>query len=953
MRRDDWSAGDGLLDALLDLPPDRRRAALAARADLDAPQRAALQAVLAEAERADAFLDPSTAAARPAVADAAAHLARAEADVLAPGDRFAGYDVVALAGRGGMGEVYRARDARLGRDVALKVLPHDVADHPERLARFDREARLLAALSHPNIAGIYGLAEDGGRQALVLEFVEGRTLAERLARGAMSAAETTAVARQIAWALDAAHQRGVVHRDLKPANIKITADGTVKVLDFGLAKAREGDAADERAQPGLTTEWRPAGAVLGTPAYMSPEQALGQLVDARTDVWAFGCVLYEMLAGVRAYEGGSPHEISARVIEREPDFGRIPAGTPAALRRLLQRTLVKDARRRLASMADAVFEIDEAETTSRGAGVSRRAFRGGAAVVGAFAIVAAILSFTGLPRLSRATPPAAVRLGVPVPASDSLLLSGQPVAALSPDGSTIVYRAVRRGAVHLFRRSLRSLEAQPIPGTENAAAPFFSPDGAWLGFDGDGVLQKVSLAGGSPETICSAPGGATASWVGNTIVFATATWRVLHKVSPAGGTPEPVTALDAARGDVSHGFPHVLPAADAVLFTIVTRDKRLVAATRIGSGVIQVLTEGSQPRYLPGGDVLFLRGDSLWRAPFDARRLTLGGEPSPVLEGLDTAGGSAAHFEVSAAGTLLYVPRREEVRERRLVWVDRNGVETPLAFEAKGYQRAALSPDGRRIAVALSESQNTDIWIGQAEQGTLIRLTRDPTSETAPLWTPDGRHVVFRSDRDGGGLFRARVDGTGEVERLTQSDGAFHTPHGWTSDGTSLLFTEFRSYTEQALAVLAPDGAAPRRMLGGPFAQLRPQVSPDGRWIAYQSDESGRFEVYVRPFPSLEGSLVKVSTAGGTSPRWTQHGRELVYYDGRGFLAVAADGFSTFTPVKPARLFDFSPYTGRLGPDYDVTPDGRRFLLIRSAEESPASRAQLVLVQNWLDELRR
>jgi serine/threonine-protein kinase len=950
------SDADAILDELLDLPISQRRQSLERRPDLDRTQRAAIEAILAEAVAADPFLDPSAVQGRPAVAAMTRELADdAVPDALSPGDRFAGYEVLALAGRGGMGEVYRARDERLGRDVALKVLPHDVADHPERLARFEREARLLASLNHPNIGGIYGLAEHDGRQALVLEFVEGTSLAEKIARGAMRLPDILAIARQIASALDAAHQRFVVHRDLKPANIKVTTDGTVKVLDFGLAKALGPEQPDEPGDAGVTTEWRPMGAVLGTPSYMSPEQALGHGVDERTDVWAFGCVLYEMLSGARAFPGDSPREITARVLEREINFDSLPSATPEGLRRLLRRTLVKDSKRRLASMADAVLDIDDAA-----AAVSRRHWRlprlrpsvaASLAFLAVFAV--AVVAWTaGVPRIWRTTPRPAVHLAVPIPASESLLLSAQPVAALSPDGSTIVYRAVRQGNVQLFRRSLRTLESQPIPGTQNAAAPFFSPDGAWLGFDGDGGLQKVAMAGGSPVPICSAPGGATATWARDTIVFATAAAQVLQRVSAGGGTPEPVTTLDPGRGDLSHAFPHLLPGADAVLFTVVTRDRRHVAVLRLDSRAVTVLTEGSQPRYLPNGQLIFVRNDSLWLVPFDTRRLELRGEPAPVLEGLDTSGGNAANFVVSESGTLMYVPRREEVRERRLVWVDRRGIETPMALEPGRYHRAALSPDGRRIAVALSDGENTDIWIGQADQGTLIRLTRDPTNETSPIWSPDGGAVIFRSDREGGGLFRLRADATGAVERLTASEGTFHTPHGWTADGSTLLFTEFRTYTEQSLAMLEPGAAGPRRLLGGPFAQLRPQVSPDGRWLAYQSDESGRYEIYVRPFPSLEGSLTKVSSAGGTSPRWTQHGRELVYYDGRGFLAVPVVAGTPFVAGRPERLFDYAPYTGRLGPDYDVTPDGRRFLLISSAEESPGSRAQLVLVQNWIDDLR-
>jgi serine/threonine-protein kinase len=950
----DGAHGDAILDELLELAAGRRRAALDRRTDVEPDLRRALEAVLAEAEAADAFLDPAAVGVRPLVRDLQEEIGRqGEDDALRPGARFAEYEVVALSGRGGMGEVYRARDGRLGRDVALKVLPADLAADPERLARFDREARLLASLNHPNIAAIYGLAHDQERQALVLEFVEGPTLAERTARGPIAVADAIAVARQVALALDAAHQRGIVHRDLKPANIKVTFDGTVKVLDFGLAKALTTNAADEAAPAGLTAMWKPPGARLGTPAYMAPEQALGQPVDQRADIWAFGCVLYEMLTGKRAFDGDTAGEVVARVIERDVDFARLPSSVPEPLQRLLRRTLVKDPRRRLSSMADAVLELEDAEPETHAAWRIRA---GGPVVrtVLGLALLAGLgaLALLGLPRAWWAPPAPAVRLAVPVPARDLLLVSGQQVAAISPDGRTIVYRAVREGQVHLFLRTLDSLDSHPIPGTENAAAPFFSPDGSWIGFDGDGVLRKVSLAGGSPVTICEAPGGANASWGGGTIVFATGTSRILYRAPDGGGAARPLTTLDADRGDLSHGFPHVMPGGTAALFTIHTSARRHVAVVRLDTGEVRVLTEGTQPRYVAGGRLLFARNDTLWAVPFDERRLELTGDPQPVLEGLDTAGGSAVHFAVSTGGTLMYVPRREEVRERRIVWVDRAGIETPVPFEPKRYTRASLSPDGQRIAVALAEGANTDIWIGEPGQDTLIRLTRAPTSETAPLWSPDGRSIVFRSDRDGGGLFLASVHAPGDVRRLTASPGTLHTPHGWTPDGGTLLFTEFRTYTEQAFAALDVAAGAVRPLLGGRFAQLRPHVSPDGRWLAFQSDESGRFEIYVRPYPDLDGALWKVSTAGGTSPRWSQHGRELVYHDGRGLIAVpVATVKGTFSPGPATRLFDYAPYSGRLGPDYDLTPDGQRFLMIRSAEDSPASRAQLVLVQNWTTEL--
>ena len=944
---------DALLDDLIPLPPGERRAALAARHDLTPALRAYVERVLEEADRADAFLDPRRVRDGALAADLRAEFEKDEAAVFPPGTRFGGYEIVALAGRGGMGEVYRARDARLGRDVALKVLPADVTGDAARAARLEREARMLASLNHPNIAAIYGVVEEQGRLALVLEYVDGPTLAERLARGPLGLREALPAARQIALALDAAHQRAIVHRDLKPANVKITADGTVKVLDFGLAKTLSPGPAAEAGR-GLTTEFRQEGAVLGTPAYMAPEQVLGESASERSDMWAFGCVLYELLTGRRAFGGWSAAESLAHVIEREPDLGALPAGTPEPVRRLLRRLFVKDPRRRLASMADAVLEIEEAEAGRPPAG--RPTPRTWAAL-GIAALLVAVLVIAW--RWPAATGPEAgrdgtapVRLGVPVPASDALLTSAQQVAAISPDGGTIVYRAVRQGRAELFARSLTTLAADPIPGTENGAAPFFSPDGAWLAFDGDGVLRKVSMAGGSPVTICEAPGGASGSWARDTIVFATATTRVLQRVPASGGTPELLTALDARRGDLSHGDPHVMPAADAALFTVATADHKHVASVRFDTREVNVITEGSQPRFVAGGYLVFVRDASLWAAPFSATGLALLGEPRPVLDRLDTTGSGTAHFAVSDTGSLVYVPAREEVRERRLVWADRRGVESPLPLDPAGYQRAALSPDGRRVAVVLSSGDNNDIWIGHVGEASLTRLTREPTSETAPLWSPDGRSIAFRSSREGGGIFRIPVDGSGAITRLTSSGGTFHTPHGWSPDGRTLVFTEFRTYTEQTLAAVDESGAVRRLLPGGRFAQLRPQVSPDGRWLAYQSDESGRFEIYVRPYPSLDAGVWKVSAGGGTSPRWTLHGHELIYYDGRGFIAVRVGPGDDFRAERPQRLFDAAPYQGRLGPDYEVTPDGGRFLMIRSAADTPASRVQLVLVQHWIDELR-
>ena len=946
-----WPDADSLLDDLLALPPDERSAALDGRTSNRPELRQALAAILAEAEASDVFLDPRALTARPALGDLA--LEASAIDQLKPGERFAAYDVVAPAGRGSMGEVYRGHDPRLGRDVALKVLPADLAGDPERIERFDREARVLASLNHPNVGAIYGVVEERGRSALVLEFVEGQTLAEMIARGPLPLADVLKLSRQIALALGAAHQRGIVHRDLKPANIKVTPAGTVKVLDFGLARALSGQGVADGAAE-LTALWRPGGAALGTPAYMSPEQAVGDPAEERSDIWAFGCVVYEMLTGARPFTGENTSDVLAHIVGRDPDFGALPAATPEGLRRLLRRLFARDPASRCASMTDAVLEIDvaegEIERRWRLTGGRRALIAGGLLAVVVIAAVVAVI----LPRQrwwGRSAAP--VRLAVPIPASDTLLLSSQQVAALSPDGSTIVYRAVRQGVVQLFARSLDSLESRAIPGTGNGAAPFFSPDGRWVGFDGDGSLLKVSLAGGSPARICEAPGGANASWGGDVIVFASAsgTGGVLHRVHPAGGTADVLTSLDPDRGDRAHAFPHVLPRGDGVLFTILTQGTPLLAALRFESRDVRVLTEGSQPHYIEDGHVVFVRNGSLWAAPFDERTYTLGGEPRAVVDRLDVAGGSAAHYAVSRNGTLLYAPPREEVRERRLVWVDRTGAEAPLAFPPKRYNRAALSHDGQRLAVSYAEDDNTDIWIGEVTGDTFVRLTRERTAETAPLWSPDDRFIVFRSDRDGGGLFRAAVD-DGQTTRVTASAGTLHTPHGWAGAG-QLLFTEFRSYTEQVLAAVDLEVGGVRYLGSGGFAQLRPQVSPDGRWLLYQSDESGRHEIYVRPFTALAGAVWQASTNGGTSPRWSKGGAELLYYDGRGVVSLdVSSAGATPRLGRPQRLFDYSPYTGRLGPDYDVTTDGRRFLMIRNTAETPATRAQLVVVQNWTAELR-
>jgi eukaryotic-like serine/threonine-protein kinase len=641
------------------------------------------------------------------------------------------------------------------------------------------------------------------------------------------------------------------------------------------------------------------------------------------------------------------------VIEREPAFSLLPATTPEPVRRLLRRCLDKNPDRRLGFIGDARLELDDATTPALD--VPESAPRSSRLV----AIMALGLALLGGAAgaawyfAPRAVPLQVSRLVMPLPAGDAPVTGFQPMAALAPDGRTVVYRARRAGMTQLFRRDLNALDATPIAGTEDATSPFFSPDGQWLAFDADGVLKRVALGGGIPVVIANTPGGVTGAWLDDdTIVFATNTTRVLQRVAASGGTPEPVTALDAGRGDTLHLLPQALPGGRRVLFTVVTGATRHVAVLDLQSGAIQIVGEGSHARYLAGGVLVLARDGTLWAARFDPDRLTLGGAV-PLEERVAHTDNTVFHYATAASGALVYLPPQSAGSRQRLAWFDRAGRETPVNVEPRPYVRVALSPDDQRLALALDESGNQDIWIADPARNTMSRLTFEPTIETMPAWSPDGRYVAFRSEREGPGVFRRAASGAGTAERLTATDGPIHSPYSWTPDGKSLLLAVFRSFRHQAIARVTPPETTVEILLDGDFAQLDPHVSPDGRWMAYQSDETGRFEIYVRPYPELQAGRWLVSPGGGTSPRWSPDSRELFYFDGESLVRVPVSGTATLVPGRPAPLFAVRPFGGRLGPDYEVASDGQRFLFLLPGPSAPETSSGLIVVLNWTEELRQ
>ena len=864
------------------------------------------------------------------------------------GETIAHYTITEKIGKGGMGEVYRATDTKLHRDVALKVLPEAFVSDRERMARFSREAQVLASLNHPNIAAIYGLEESDNRQTLVLELVEGETLAERLSEGALPLEESLQIALQMAEALEAAHEKGIIHRDLKPANVKITPEGKVKVLDFGLAKALEREAveADVSQSPTRSHLATGTGMIMGTAGYMSPEQARGKPVDKRTDIWAFGAVFYEVLTGKQTFQGEDASDTLAAVLRSDIDLEKVEKVAPPPILRLIRRCLDRDQQNRLRDIGEARVTVQEyladpaADEVDRAVAflpaVSKRQMVGWLLPC---AIATAIITLTAVWILSpQPVPKPLTRMALVLPSDQQLSSSGRHQVALSPDGTHLVYVANNQ----LYLRAMDQLEAKPIPGTTGGRSPFFSPEGQWVGFYAGGELKKVPIGGGAPVTLSEAGNPYGASWgADHRIVFGQGN-EGIFQVPATGGTKE--LLISVAGSEEAHG-PQVLPGGQSVLFTLggpVPWDDAQIAVQSLETGERKVLVNGgTDARYVSTGHLVYVRAGTLLAVPFDLGSLEVNGDPIPIVEGvLQSELTGAAQFSFSDLGSFVYVPGGGGMSE--LVWVDRNGVEEPIKAEPLPYQQPRLSPDGRLLALEIEG----DIWAYDLIRETTTRVTFDGGSR--PAWTPDGEQIVFTHFS---GLSMVAVDGSSGVERVLE--GASHHSNAVSPDGQTLLLHAHNQESEDALTLKLDGQSEPQSWLATAFRDSGTAFSPDGKWIVYVSDESGQNEIYVRSFPG-PGGRIQVSTDGGNQPLWIANG-EIFYKQANQMIAVQVQTEPELIVSRPQKLFEGQYIFGNVGPfaSYDVTPDGQQFVMIKAGGATGEARQEIIVVQNWFEELKR
>ena len=887
--------------------------------------------------------------------------------------QFLHYRLIEKVGEGGMGVVWRALDTHLDRDVALKVLPDGIAAEPERMARFEREAKLLAVLDHPNIAAVYGLHEADGQRFIAMEYVPGEDLAERLTRGALPTEDALDIGRQVAEALEAAHEQGVIHRDLKPANIKCTPEGKVKVLDLGLAKAlvaeTSADAPSISLSPTVTSAGTIAGTLLGTAAYMSPEQAKGRAVDRRADIWSFGVVLHEMLTGRKMFEAETISETLAAVLRDEVKIDGLPDGVPASVTALLKRCLDRNPRTRLRDIGEARIAlsgdvavgsepaVEAATAVAPAKGSSLLPW----ALVVLLAVVAALASWRASSGPSGGSE--LLTLIAPIPNDLGQTNVQEGVLALSSDGKALALVLLRENTQMLYVRKIDRDELIELPGTETALTPFFSPDGEWIGFFKDGKLKKVPTTGGSPITLCDALGSNRgATWgTDDIITFAPHYTRPLLRVSAAGGEPTEFTSIDSAKGERTHRWPHAVPGEDLVLFTVGTIDSpegyddARIEAIRPSSGERRtVLERASMARYVSTGHLVFGRDGFLFAVPFDVDSLEVRGDPVPVVENvLGVPGSGVVHAGFARNGLLAYFADTGGTQDSRLVWRNRDGATEPLPTPHANYQEPRISPDRKQIVTTVQDGPKSDVWTYGFEQGSLTRLTFEGQNRR-PIWAPDGRRIAFASVR-GNALSSTYVkaaDGSGPAEllyspeQLKLHDAGTVIPRSWTSDGQELI-VQYADENSQNIGSISA-GEELRVLAATPGTELDPVLSPNGRWLAYCSDETGEFQIFVQAFPGPGGKW-QISSSGGNRPQWSPDGTELFYRQQSNLWGVSIDDAGgSFRSGQPEIVFD--DLVAR-GSDFDVF-DSDRFLLVEEVGGDNAPVGVTVVV-NWLDELER
>jgi serine/threonine protein kinase len=910
-----------------------------------------VEALLAEDAGAENFLEQPALQALAAVAK----VFREDGGQSLTGRKLGSFEILSLIGKGGMGEVYSARDTKLGRDVALKVLPADFARDPERLARFRREARLLASLNHPNIATIYGTEESDGLHCLIMELVPGDTLA---GAGPLPLEKVLTIGRQLAEGLEEAHRKNITHRDIKPANIKVTPEGVAKILDFGLAKALVWE------HPGTDlSEWPIAGdatqqgQILGTPAYMSPEQVRGKPADKQTDIWGFGCILYELLTGRAAFAGETISDTVAAVLEREPDWKPLPANIPARISELMRWCLIKDPRKRLQAIGDARIAIEDVQSRVGTDGeVALMAARRRSKVwvgIGAALFLTTILLLAALSvvHFSRPTAPEVpeIRVEANTPSTADPLSF-----AISPDGRRLVFSASNEGKSQLWVRPLDSLTAQPLSGTDEAFFPFWSPDSRSIGFFAEGKLKRIDIAGGAPQVLAPARGGHGGAWNrGGTILFAPTIGGPLFKVHATGDEPVAVTQLET--GQSSHRFPQFLPDGRHFVYFVPGGPSQGVYTASLDGGPSKRLASADAAAVVsPSGFLLFPRQTTLFAQAFDFKTQELSGNPAPVAErvALDAVTFSPGFSATSAS--VAYRTGSVPVT-RQLTWLDRSGkrVGNIGVSGLADFSEVELSPDAKRVAVWRAVNGNVDVWLIDAARGVPTRFTFDAQPDLRPVWSPDGSRIAFQAGRKGvSNIYWKLSSGAGAEELLVESDQQ-KAPNDWSSDGRFLLFRSIDPQTGFDLWVLPFAGDKKKfPFLKTAFDERNGRFSPDGKWIAYQSNESGRFEIYVQPFPGPGGKF-QISTNGGGQPRWNKNGKEIFF--------VSLDSKMMAAPVKllpngrsqetgtPAALFPVRIFGGAVSGNnkqqYDVSSDGQRFLVNLVADEEVTSPITLIL--NW------